>query len=385
MEGAAARRGPPALPESRPAADALFPPQLDEAWGRAAPPPMSPEAPRDGEDFATPASGQGQGRARSGAGTRPGGGPSDSCGGSGSSCRAARGRRSPGNVAAGSRGRRGNSLKDFIDDSDDFFLDFQVRKGTTESSAVGCLLVFESAERVATCDLSNPDSHYRKHFKKNKEELAQKLYDLYNNTIFEQKLPEKMAIIWNKKMRKTAGYCVTGQTKSPEAKRYARIELSERVCDSADRLRDTLVHEACHAASWLINGVRDGHGPFWKFYAHKSTVIHPELPAVTRCHSYEINYKFTYQCVLCKAMTGRHSKSLDTECFMCAFCGGQLLLSQPPRKGDTPARTPLTPFAKYVKENYGLAKREQRGLSHGEVMRKLSADFALKTKLQDSL
>lgn len=34
-------------------------------------------------------------------------------------------------------------------------------------------------------------------------------------------------------MRKTAGYCVTGQTEGPEAKRYARIELSEKVCDSA--------------------------------------------------------------------------------------------------------------------------------------------------------
>ncbi|KFP06932.1 Acidic repeat-containing protein, partial [Calypte anna] len=96
-------------------------------------------------------------------------------------------------------------------------------------------------------DLSNPDFHYVKYFKKNKEELAQKLYCLYNSTIFEQKLPEKMVIIWNKKMRKTAGYCVTGQTKGPEANRYARIELSEKVCDSAVRLRDTLVHEVCHA------------------------------------------------------------------------------------------------------------------------------------------
>ncbi|KFW92328.1 Acidic repeat-containing protein, partial [Phalacrocorax carbo] len=84
-------------------------------------------------------------------------------------------------------------------------------------------------------DLSNPASHYVKYFKKYKEELAQKLYCLYNNTIFEQKLPEKMVIIWNKKMRKTAGYCVTGQTEGPEAKRYARIELSEKVCDSAGR------------------------------------------------------------------------------------------------------------------------------------------------------
>ncbi|NXY89554.1 ACRC protein, partial [Alcedo cyanopectus] len=84
-------------------------------------------------------------------------------------------------------------------------------------------------------DLSNPTSHYVKYFKKNKEELTQKLYCLYNSTIFEQKLPEKMAIIWNKKMRKTAGYCITGQTEGPEAKRYARIELSERVCDSAGK------------------------------------------------------------------------------------------------------------------------------------------------------
>ncbi|XP_030304925.1 acidic repeat-containing protein [Calypte anna] len=194
-----------------------------------------------------------------------------------------------------------------------------------------------------------------------------------------------MVIIWNKKMRKTAGYCVTGQTKGPEANRYARIELSEKVCDSAVRLRDTLVHEVCHAATWLINGVRDGHGQFWRFYAKKSSVIHPELPVVTRCHSYEINYKFTYECVQCKATIGRHSKSLDTKHFVCAFCGGQLVLSQPARKDGTPARTQLTPFAKHVKENYALVKREQDGLSHAEVMRKLSADFALKTKLQDSL
>ncbi|NXE84735.1 ACRC protein, partial [Cochlearius cochlearius] len=84
-------------------------------------------------------------------------------------------------------------------------------------------------------DLSNPASHYVKYFKKNKEELARKLYCLYNSTVFEQKLPEKMVIIWNKKMRKTAGYCVTGQTEGSEAKRYARIELSEKVCDSAGR------------------------------------------------------------------------------------------------------------------------------------------------------
>lgn len=41
-----------------------------------------------------------------------------------------------------------------------------------------------------------------------------------------------MSVTWNKKMRKTAGYCVTGQEKGG-GNRYARIELSEKVCDSA--------------------------------------------------------------------------------------------------------------------------------------------------------
>lgn len=67
-----------------------------------------------------------------------------------------------------------------------------------------------------------------------------------------------------------------------------------------DRLRDTLIHEMCHSATWLINGIRDGHGRFWKLYARKSTLVHPELPVVTRCHSYDITYKFQYQCTVCK-------------------------------------------------------------------------------------
>lgn len=33
-------------------------------------------------------------------------------------------------------------------------------------------------------------------------------------------------------MRKTAGYCITGQERGG-GNRYARIELSEKVCDSA--------------------------------------------------------------------------------------------------------------------------------------------------------
>ncbi|KAM3867087.1 germ cell nuclear acidic protein [Diretmus argenteus] len=225
--------------------------------------------------------------------------------------------------------------------------------------------------------LSAPGTSYGQNFKRNKEELTSKLYRLYNTSVFDSKLPANMSVTWNKKMRKTAGYCVTGQERGG-GNRYARIELSEKVCDSADRLRDTLVHEMCHAATWLINGVRDGHGSFWKLYARKATLAHPELPMVTRCHSYDIKYKFQYQCTRCQNTIGRHSKSLDTQRFMCAFCMGQLVLLTPSKP-----RAP-TAFANFVKENYGNVRQQLVGQSHTEVMRKLSADFATKTKLSQS-
>ncbi|XP_054453839.1 germ cell nuclear acidic protein [Anoplopoma fimbria] len=239
--------------------------------------------------------------------------------------------------------------------------------------------------RVALCktpgcflqSLSNPGSSYGRNFKQNKEELTSRLYQLYNTSVFDSKLPLDMSVTWNKKMRKTAGYCITGQERCG-GNRYARIELSEKVCDSADRLRDTLIHEMCHAATWLINGVRDGHGNFWKLYARKSTLAHPELPMVTRCHSYDIKYKFQYQCTRCQNTIGRHSKSLDTQKFVCALCKGQLVLLTSAKQ-----RAP-TPFANFVKDNYGTVRQELSGQSHGDVMRKLSADFASKTKLSQS-
>nr|XP_020470301.1 acidic repeat-containing protein-like isoform X1 [Monopterus albus]XP_020470302.1 acidic repeat-containing protein-like isoform X1 [Monopterus albus]XP_020470303.1 acidic repeat-containing protein-like isoform X1 [Monopterus albus] len=225
--------------------------------------------------------------------------------------------------------------------------------------------------------LPSSGSSYGHNFKRIKEDLTSQLYQLYNTSVFDSKLPVNMSVTWNKKMRKTAGYCVTGQERG-EGSRYARIELSEKVCDSADRLRDTLIHEMCHAATWLINGVRDGHGTVWKLYARKATLAHPELPMVTRCHSYDINYKFNYQCTRCQNTIGRHSKSLDMQRFVCALCKGQLTLLTPSKP-----RAP-TPFANFVKNNYRSVQQELAGQSHAEVMRKLSADFASKTKLNQS-
>lgn len=107
---------------------------------------------------------------------------------------------------------------------------------------------------------------FRNRFQASKEQLARALFALFNKQIFCDKLSDLTPLVWNTKMRKTAAFCRCRKVMKGGVvtERAVRIELSCKVLTSADRLRDTLIHEMCHAATWIINEVSDGHGPFWK-------------------------------------------------------------------------------------------------------------------------
>ncbi|XP_077003110.1 germ cell nuclear acidic protein [Tamandua tetradactyla] len=251
------------------------------------------------------------------------------------------------------------------------------REGSTDRNSVckipGCFLL----------GLENTKQYSGKNYKHNKDELVQRIYSLLNNSVFDKKLPEKIDISWNKKMLRTAGLCTTGEIQHPKRERYAKIDISLKVCDSADRLRDTLIHEICHAASWLLDGIRDSHGEAWKYYAKKSNMVHPELPRVTRCHNYKINYRIHYECTQCKSRIGRYTRSLNTDRFICARCRGSLVMLPLTRKDGTPIAPHVRPFAKYVQENYRAVKREVKGISHGDVMKKLGKDYVARKQKRD--
>lgn len=179
-------------------------------------------------------------------------------------------------------------------------------------------------------------------------------------------------------MRSTAGFCYYGRKSSL---RVARIELADKVIDSADRLRDTLIHEMCHAAAWLISGVKAGHGPVWKKWTLRANHVHQDLPPISRCHSYTINAKYTYRCTNCGNTFGRHSKSVNLEKSRCAYCHSRLELVPQLKKDGTPQiRTPSR-FALFVKENYARIKGDHETFSHQDVMKALSSEFSkLSTK-----
>lgn len=222
--------------------------------------------------------------------------------------------------------------------------------------------------------LCHPDAvKFRKNFSANREELTQKLYKLYNDDVFEKKLD--IQISWNKKLTATAGRCMCKQKGTTG--RTARIELSEKVLTSADRLRCTLIHEMCHAATWIFSGDK-GHGSTWKSWANKANRIYSELPTITVCHDYNIEYKYTYECDLCHCKSYSHSKSKKAENIRCAYCHGSIsiYLNKKNKNGEivpTPVRQ-ASGFAKFVKEKYKEFK--EPGRKHADVMKLISVAYA---------
>ena len=212
---------------------------------------------------------------------------------------------------------------------------------------------------------------YKREFNKMRDTLIADLFKLFNETVFDNKLPSNLNITWNKRMTKTAGYCyysISTQT------RESKIELSDKVIDCAERARDTLIHELCHAAAWVIDGKKAGHGPAWKYWAKKANYKHPDLPIISRCHQYEVHTKYNYQCNGCGQMFGRHSKSIDASRHRCSKCGG---IPELVNTNSSVSSTPKTPnsYVLFLKENFASVKKANPCLSHKELMQKISAKF----------
>ncbi|XP_067120654.1 germ cell nuclear acidic protein-like isoform X5 [Centruroides vittatus] len=235
------------------------------------------------------------------------------------------------------------------------------------------------SSKIPISDIHKDALPFRTNFKKTKDDLIKVLYKKYNDAVFSNKLPDDLSITWNTRMTKTAGFCYYHQIART---RYAKIELSTKVLNSADRVRDTLIHELCHAACWIMYGYRDGHGTIWNYLAKKANKLLPELPEITRCHYYDIMTKYVYKCTGCGGCIGRHSKSLDVKRKLCGRCGRTFELMTNRGSGYTVSTSkPVTGFARFVKENYGIVKEAHQGIKHAEIMKKLSIQF----KSMDSL
>ncbi|KAK8222099.1 hypothetical protein M8818_000269 [Zalaria obscura] len=163
-------------------------------------------------------------------------------------------------------------------------------------------------------------------------------------------------------------------------KHHASIELAEKVIDAPHRLLNTLAHEFCHLATFILDGqTKNPHGREFKTWGKKTSKLFAARGVeVTTKHSYQIAYRYIWRCFGaigngdgdgdgdegggCGTEFKRHSRSIDPSRHACGNCRGRLVQVKPvPRKGAAKGAG-VGGYALFVKENFAVVRR---GLGEG--------------------
>ncbi|GBP80869.1 Acidic repeat-containing protein [Eumeta japonica] len=122
-------------------------------------------------------------------------------------------------------------------------------------------------DNVPSWRCNNEALKYKENYKSKREELTRRLYKDFNELVFSNNLDEDMPIIWDTRLRSSAGITINRVVKTSKGIKVcsSTIKLSTKILDGPQRLRDTLIHEMCHAATWIVDKeLKAGHGPLWK-------------------------------------------------------------------------------------------------------------------------
>lgn len=245
-----------------------------------------------------------------------------------------------------------------------------------------------------TVDLTQPSSpqksplkaqrQAKKDFNERKHDIAAKLLEELDKDITFGKIGQLsestggVKITWSNKLNSTAGRAHWRKQEvrkqhsdgsiSTEVKHTASIELAEKVLDEESRLINTIAHEFCHLATFMIDGVKTNpHGKEFKAWARKCSRIYGHRGIeVTTKHSYEIDYKYMWECGSCGTEYKRHSKSIDPARHRCGSCKSNLVQTKP-----VPRKSKVTDYQIFVKENFQKVKNSNKSASHGTIMETL--------------
>ncbi|KAJ5935454.1 hypothetical protein N7466_005001 [Penicillium verhagenii] len=202
-------------------------------------------------------------------------------------------------------------------------------------------------------------------FDNKKADFAETFLNVLDNAVAGgrvSQLAEKtggVKIIWSKTLQKTAGRAhwqgindrdSNGRQIPGTTTHHAKIELAERIIDNEYRLLNTLAHEYCHLANYMVSKCHDNpHGTSFKLWGKKCAEALKDHPIyggqinVTTKHSYQIDYKYVWACVSCGQTYGRHSKSIDTARVCCGACNNKLEQIKPKPRNVSPRKNPATP------------------------------------------
>ncbi|OHE98552.1 hypothetical protein CORC01_06173 [Colletotrichum orchidophilum] len=231
----------------------------------------------------------------------------------------------------------------------------------------------------------------KKAFEQRKHDVAQTFLRELDETITQGKL-EALAestggikIQWSAKLNTTAGRAnwrretirskhADGSEKAVTHRHFASIELAEKVIDDENRLLNVVAHEFCHLANFMVNGITGNpHGKEFKGWAAKCSQRFGDRGIeVTTKHSYEIDFKYIWDCTECGLEYKRHSKSINPERHRCGSCKAQLKQTKPtPRAAGKPSE-----YQQFFKEQMKVVKKEYPGSPQKEVMKIIAERWA---------
>ena len=161
-------------------------------------------------------------------------------------------------------------------------------------------------------------SLYHKHFATQREGLLKNLFDYCNAKVFGNLLPKDLKISFHPQLWEHSGLTFAWIDK--HGKPVAEIFLSVRHNENPERVRNTLVHELCHVATYLIDGVcekeNNGHGVlFHKWGKHVNSVF-PQIQTVKQFDTSVTYTNFLMKCRECGIILGQHLLFI-TKCFDC--------------------------------------------------------------------
>ncbi|KAJ2896589.1 hypothetical protein MKZ38_005412 [Zalerion maritima] len=278
----------------------------------------------------------------------------------------------------------------------------------------------------------------RKAFEDKKEKIATSFLHSVDEGVTQGELGRLAAstggikIVWTKQLNTTAGRAnwkretVRPVSSSSAAvgtvvKHHASIELASKVITDESRLLNVLAHEFCHLTNFMITGeTRNPHGKSFKAWAAKVTSKFGKSHGieVTTKHSYDIDFRYVWQCEECGMEYKRHSRSIDTVRHRCGGCKGGLIQVRPVPRGvgkgatavgktsrgtvgggadgsaavgagasanatmtvGTPIKKKPTEYQTFMKEHMKVVRQENPGSPQKDIMRLVAEKWALSGK-----
>ncbi|EJF58453.1 SprT-like family-domain-containing protein [Dichomitus squalens] len=190
---------------------------------------------------------------------------------------------------------------------------------------------------------------------------AQTFFNELNESVFAGGIPANTELQWNKRLLTTAGRA-HWHSRTKDGNHITSIQLAEKILDCDERIRNTLSHEMCHLACWIIDEApSENHGSLFKRWANKIMRKRSEIEVTTR-HNYDIKCKYEWKCENCAKVYGRHSKSINPDEQACGVCKTGRLVPQ----FQTRRAPPRTPKPKADSQN---AAARSRGTSQSPPSR----------------